>query len=1276
MLKGEKGIAVLKKYCIADYVKLTKKVISTVLSLMLMVSFATVIAPSTSAASISLSDMSSSNYENIRVRDDSGNLTAEGANIMDAIVNYAKTYSQTGGNGNLYVRNDDPQVHSYSTANCTCFVSHCIAAGAEFAPGNSNVSNDEFYFWNHSISNSSATTRSASSLLKYCQAGGTTDGRGGIQVVPVNGTKYQSYANFNFDNLREGDIFFGDMNGNSGDSTSQHVMIIIKADGVNSIFASNTSDGQFKISTWGSRTLKRLQAYRIVGVNRQVNASSSDGKVISKGYKSGSNGQIAYFATASNTPINTTYFHEASTGNIAYSYDYDGIVPHAADMHKSGASISPEIQRIISLGLSNDNESYKSVNADLLSMGMSPSFALENQYEAYAATQIAVWFQAGSADASIIKALDYQVESSNLYQDAAYRVWNAGMFIRNNNANAFTATSADNYRSEITKGSDFAVKKEGSKFIAGPFYVQDNSFNSFASITLNGAPEGTYVSSSGTADGYAGTVFRVDQPIYIIAPESFSGTMTISANASTSLPTVTGYSSAISSGSNLQPMLLCSFDGAAAVATSSVTLNSDGSTTANTGDPGSVVTGNGNEDTITPISGNAISISGVNAIDVYEINSTSSNILGRIDPGTQFTYSAYDKSSQMYKVTNGQVTGWCEGSKIALIYNSDSAGNKVMPKNESITVYAGPDTSYQMVGTITDKEASIQHETNNGWTYLNHPQYSGYCITSEISGVPMDTTGKFAVLVFTDTKLRLRSGPGTEYDQIGAIPSGVEVPVLAEDSLSGFIQVTYDGLTGWCAGTTEYVSIFTPMDATANVMNDIGALKIRTGPSTSYESLGTIPEGQNIKVLAQGTNGWYKVEYNGNIGFSSGLYIENVVDKNDGSDNTSSDPIIEPSTTPSSEPSSEPSQAPSSEPSTTPSSEPSSEPSQEPSSEPSTTPSSEPSSEPSQEPSSEPSTAPSSEPSSEASSNEPPTTDSQSPTDEDRFLMLIEDNYNLRLRNGPSIEYDQIGAIKPGVEVPILEQDEDTKFVKVNYNDLTGWCAGTTEYVSIFTPLDISANVMDNVGALRIRKGPSTEYSTIGTIPEGRAIKILAKGTNGWYKVSYGGKIGYSSGSYIVNFNDGTSTVTTPTVNEPIQSKTGLYVMMRDTTNSITLRSGPSASYSALAVITEHVDYEVIERNESTGFMKITYNGITGWVIGSDKYVLTLQDDKFKATTNGVDDYLNMRSGPSSAYNKVGNISGTENQTFDVLAKTDGWYKISYNGVIGFVSSQYVKPVE
>ncbi len=1236
MLKGEKGIAVLKKYCIADYVKLTKKVISTVLSLMLMVSFATVIAPSTSAASISLSDMSSSNYENIRVRDDSGNLTAEGANIMDAIVNYAKTYSQTGGNGNLYVRNDDPQVHSYSTANCTCFVSHCIAAGAEFAPGNSNVSNDEFYFWNHSISNSSATTRSASSLLKYCQAGGTTDGRGGIQVVPVNGTKYQSYANFNFDNLREGDIFFGDMNGNSGDSTSQHVMIIIKADGVNSIFASNTSDGQFKISTWGSRTLKRLQAYRIVGVNRQVNASSSDGKVISKGYKSGSNGQIAYFATASNTPINTTYFHEASTGNIAYSYDYDGIVPHAADMHKSGASISPEIQRIISLGLSNDNESYKSVNADLLSMGMSPSFALENQYEAYAATQIAVWFQAGSADASIIKALDYQVESSNLYQDAAYRVWNAGMFIRNNNANAFTATSADNYRSEITKGSDFAVKKEGSKFIAGPFYVQDNSFNSFASITLNGAPEGTYVSSSGTADGYAGTVFRVDQPIYIIAPESFSGTMTISANASTSLPTVTGYSSAISSGSNLQPMLLCSFDGAAAVATSSVTLNSDGSTTANTGDPGSVVTGNGNEDTITPISGNAISISGVNAIDVYEINSTSSNILGRIDPGTQFTYSAYDKSSQMYKVTNGQVTGWCEGSKIALIYNSDSAGNKVMPKNESITVYAGPDTSYQMVGTITDKEASIQHETNNGWTYLNHPQYSGYCITSEISGVPMDTTGKFAVLVFTDTKLRLRSGPGTEYDQIGAIPSGVEVPVLAEDSLSGFIQVTYDGLTGWCAGTTEYVSIFTPMDATANVMNDIGALKIRTGPSTSYESLGTIPEGQNIKVLAQGTNGWYKVEYNGNIGFSSGLYIENVVDKNDGSDNTSSDPIIEPSTTPSSEPSSEPSQ----------------------------------------EPSSEPSTAPSSEPSSEASSNEPPTTDSQSPTDEDRFLMLIEDDYNLRLRNGPSIEYDQIGAIKPGVEVPILEQDEDTKFVKVNYNDLTGWCAGTTEYVSIFTPLDISANVMDNVGALRIRKGPSTEYSTIGTIPEGRAIKILAKGTNGWYKVSYGGKIGYSSGSYIVNFNDGTSTVTTPTVNEPIQSKTGLYVMMRDTTNSITLRSGPSASYSALAVITEHVDYEVIERNESTGFMKITYNGITGWVIGSDKYVLTLQDDKFKATTNGVDDYLNMRSGPSSAYNKVGNISGTENQTFDVLAKTDGWYKISYNGVIGFVSSQYVKPVE
>ena len=50
-------------------------------------------------------------------------------------------------------------------------------------------------------------------------------------------------------------------------------------------------------------------------------------------------------------------------------------------------------------------------------------------------------------------------------------------------------------------------------------------------------------------------------------------------------------------------------------------------------------------------------------------------------------------------------------------------------------------------------------------------------------------------------------------------------------------------------------------------------LNMRTGPSTAYAIILTIPSGTTISVFAKASNGWYKVGYAGKAGWVNGSYV-------------------------------------------------------------------------------------------------------------------------------------------------------------------------------------------------------------------------------------------------------------------------------------------------------------------------------------------------------------------------------------------------------------------
>jgi cell wall-associated NlpC family hydrolase len=77
----------------------------------------------------------------------------------------------------------------------------------------------------------------------------------------------------------------------------------------------------------------------------------------------------------------------------------------------------------------------------------------------------------------------------------------------------------------------------------------------------------------------------------------------------------------------------------------------------------------------------------------------------------------------------------------------------------------------------------------------------------------------------------------------------------------------------------DTTGVFTPDSAIvgkdAKIVNAADGLHLRTGPSTNYAIILTMPDGATVPVSAA-DNGWYKVTYSGHTGWCSGLYLTPV----------------------------------------------------------------------------------------------------------------------------------------------------------------------------------------------------------------------------------------------------------------------------------------------------------------------------------------------------------------------------------------------------------------
>ncbi|MGX4600812.1 C40 family peptidase [Faecalimicrobium sp. JNUCC 81] len=265
---------------------------------------------------------------------------------------------------------------------------------------------------------------------------------------------------------------------------------------------------------------------------------------------------------------------------------------------------------------------------------------------------------------------------------------------------------------------------------------------------------------------------------------------------------------------------------------------------------------------------------------------------------------------------------------------------------------------------------------------------------------------------------------------------------------------------------------------------------------------------------------------------------------------------------------------------------------------------------------------------------------------------------SVNFRTGPGTNYSSVGKLNKGNTIEYI--GKSGAWVNVKYNGKVGYVHGDYVSTSNNTSTDntIKSTKVVNGNSVNFRTGPSTSNSSIGKLNKGTEVGFISE-SNGWAKISYNGKIGYMSSQYLSNKGNA------PSGDNSVKSTKVV------TENSVNFRTGPSTSNSSIGKLNKGTEVGFI--SESNGWSKISYNGKIGYMSSqylSNKGNAPSGDNSVKSTKVVTENSVNFRTGPSTSNSSIGKLNkGTE---VGFISESNGWSKISYNGKIGYMSSQYL----
>jgi len=188
-------------------------------------------------------------------------------------------------------------------------------------------------------------------------------------------------------------------------------------------------------------------------------------------------------------------------------------------------------------------------------------------------------------------------------------------------------------------------------------------------------------------------------------------------------------------------------------------------------------------------------------------------------------------------------------------------------------------------------------------------------------------------------------------------------------------------------------------------------------------------------------------------------------------------------------------------------------------------------------------------------------------------------------------------------------------------------------------------------GRLNLREYPDADSDSLGKYATGSWIRLDSRSGNWWYVRTMDGKRGYMDASYLntgASQNQGT-----------VNYANGGYV---------NLRTGPALTYDVVMRVTSGSTVYIQNNAYEWNYVYVYVNGTPVYGYMHDSFISSGATSATVVTRNGG--RVNLRSGPDSSYSSITTLpTGT---AVSVLLKGNNWYKISANGYVGYMSTQYL----
>ena len=317
-----------------------------------------------------------------------------------------------------------------------------------------------------------------------------------------------------------------------------------------------------------------------------------------------------------------------------------------------------------------------------------------------------------------------------------------------------------------------------------------------------------------------------------------------------------------------------------------------------------------------------------NQISVRVIPSKDANVTGTLDAGTVVEILRQETIADItWGMISTPVSGWiCMDDVKMYSSQNGSASSETDPNASQPTTPAPPDNTgnttnnsgtHNTKGVISARSLNVRDEasasgkivgsyfkgdvvtiletkdgwgrTDKGWIKMEYVNTTGTTTggntTTTTTGNNNNTAGNGSTTtvakgIVNTQELNIRSSAGTDGDRVGSLKYGDRVEILEKSGDWGRIS------KGWISLNYVYQDGTTGAKSAKGIVTTDG-LRIRSGPGTTYESVGSYNSGDRVKVLEQFTygdttwgctdKGWISMGYVYQDGTDVGKTVEGIV---------------------------------------------------------------------------------------------------------------------------------------------------------------------------------------------------------------------------------------------------------------------------------------------------------------------------------------------------------------------------------------------------------------